>query len=120
MREARPAPADTTDYIRFGDVARDRCGMQCQYASRYLPELGADLLWFGDTASYHGLHIHREDADMFVARLREHRIAGGCGWSGEPPAICDFIGCEREVIPGMTICSVCAHGEPGPEDATPA
>jgi len=88
----RTAPADgsATDYIRFGEVARDRCGMQCQYASRYLmgdldgyPKLGEDLRWFGRTEDYHGLMIHKDDADTFVRRAREHRTQGGMGWSGE-------------------------------------
>jgi hypothetical protein len=90
----RPAPENTADYIRFGDVARDRCGMQCQYASRYLmgelngyPKLGEDLRWFGDTGSYHGLMIHKGDADEFVRRVRKHRTEGMMGWTGEAEGV---------------------------------
>lgn len=85
----REPPADTSDYIEFGDVARARCGQQCQYASRNLAgelgstDLGSDLRWYGNTADYHFLMIHREDADEFVRRMREHRITSGCGWTGE-------------------------------------
>lgn len=81
---------DTSDYIRFGDVARDRCGMQCQYCRHYLagddkgkPALGDDLRWHGDTEDYHNLMIHRDDADTFVHRVREYRTNGMMGWSGE-------------------------------------
>lgn len=87
----RPAPDDVTDYIEFGDVARFRCGMQCQYASRYLmgelenyPKLGEDLRWYGNTHQYHGLMIHKEDASEFVRRARAYRTEGMMGWSGEP------------------------------------
>lgn len=76
---AKRTPDDTTGFIPFGDVARDRCGQQCQYAARYLagehesPDLGSDLRWAGDTADYHFLTIHPDDADVFVRRYREHR-----------------------------------------------
>lgn len=85
----REAPENTEDYVRFGDVARDRCGMQCQYARHYLggehgsTDLGSDLRWFGETEDYHRLMIHREDADEFVRRVRIHRTEGHMGWSGE-------------------------------------
>lgn len=83
------APADTSDYTRFGDVARDRCGMQCQYACHYLagehgsPNLAEGLRWYGNTRDYHNLMIHKDDAKNFVDRLRRFRIANHCGWSGE-------------------------------------
>ena len=76
---ARSPSADNTDYIPFGDVARDRCEQQCQYAARYLagehgyPDLGSDLRWAGDTADYHFLTIHPEDATTFVRRYRAER-----------------------------------------------
>lgn len=85
----RQAPSDVSDYIHFGDVARDRCGMQCQYCRHYLagehgsPDLGSDLRWFGDTSDYHKLQIHKEDADTFVRRVYRHRTEGEMGWSGE-------------------------------------
>lgn len=81
---------DTTGYVRFGDVARDRCGMQCQYAARNLAgehgsgDVGSDLRWHGDTADYHNLLIHPDDADEFVRRLRKYRTEGRMGWQGEP------------------------------------
>ena len=84
-----PTDGSITDYIPFGDVARDRCGMQCQYASRYLagehgsPNLGENIRWYGRTADYHMLMIHKDDGTTFVRRLREFRIGRFCGWSGE-------------------------------------
>ena len=85
----RTQPEDITAYIPFGEVARQRCGMQCQYASRHLSDefgadLGSDLRWFGDTHRYHGLMIHKVDADEFVRRARVYRTEGMMGWSGEP------------------------------------
>lgn len=88
MAEKSPS-GDIAGYVHFGDVARDRCGMQCQYCRHYLagehgcPDLGSDLRWHGDTTDYHKLKIHQDDADEFVRRVRTHRIAAGCGWSGE-------------------------------------
>lgn len=78
-----------SNYISFGDVARDRCGMQCQYASRYLTGAGGrakidpSIRYRGRESSYHSLEIHREDADRFVEKLRDFRIKHGCGWTGE-------------------------------------
>ncbi len=80
---------DTSEYVRFGDVARDRCGMQCQYCCRYLEgkggavDLGSDLRWLGRTATYHELLIHKDDADEFVRRVRAYRSENRMGWSGE-------------------------------------
>lgn len=85
MIEADP---DDPDYVRFGDVARQRCGMQCQYCARYLdgslkaPNLGEGLRWKGDVTRYHGLVLHRDDVDEFVRRVRAFREPLGC-WSGE-------------------------------------
>lgn len=85
----REAPLDVSNYIHFGDVARDRCGMQCQYCRHYLagehgsPDLGSDLRWFGETSDYHKLQIHKDDADLFVLRVFRHRTEGGMGWTGE-------------------------------------
>lgn len=78
-----------SDYIRFGDVAIERCREQCQYAVRYLAgvhryaDLASDLRWYGDTADYHKVMIHKDDADEFVRRMRDYRIKNGIGWSGE-------------------------------------
>jgi hypothetical protein len=77
-------------YVDFGDVARGRLGMQCQYASRYLtgvgatPALAQDLRWHGgDPAAlwrtlspdgnYHALRIHADDVEEFVARADRWR-----------------------------------------------
>lgn len=86
---SKPQPADTTDYIEFGDVARDRCGQQCQYAARNLAgehgsaDIGSDLRWYGNTADYHYLMIHKDDADVFVTRYKEFRTTGLRSWLGE-------------------------------------
>lgn len=76
-------------WISFGDVARNRCGMQSQYCSRYVdgfsrfPKLGEGLRFQGSPFYYHSLEIHADDADEFVARVKAHRTQNGIGWSGE-------------------------------------
>lgn len=99
MSTTRPEPDDITNYIEFGDVARGRCRMQCQYASRYLdggcgsPDLGSDLRWYGSTSDYHFIMIHKDDADTFVGRMRERMIKDYVGWSGEPGPLVDCPNC---------------------------
>lgn len=74
--------ADLSEYVEFGDVARDQCGQQCQYAARKLcgahgaPDLGSDLRWIGDTADYHFIVIHKDDVATFVARFIEYQETG--------------------------------------------
>ncbi|MCA9805148.1 MAG: hypothetical protein KC777_24430 [Cyanobacteria bacterium HKST-UBA02] len=76
------------DLVDFGDVARKRIGMQCQYASRYVsgecpqgyqdeypdvasdPQFGDELRVEGDAGNYHGIKIHADDVDEFVARMK--------------------------------------------------
>lgn len=72
------------EYVSFGDVARDRLGEQCQYASHYvrpfrpnLPDLGAGLRFQGDPGEYHSLMIHRDDVEEFIRRYREHQLSIG-------------------------------------------
>ena len=72
------------DYTDFGDIAYDRCGMQCQYASRYIdgriegyPNLGDGLRFTGDPRDYHSVRIHRDDVETFVTRLTEYRARNG-------------------------------------------
>ena len=67
-----------SDYIDFGDFAREKMGMQCQYASAYVDgssgaaNLGAGLRFEGDPRDYHFLKIHKDDVDEFFARWRRH------------------------------------------------
>lgn len=68
------------DFVSLGDVARSRCGMQCQYASRYIdgriegyPNLGDGLRFTGNPDNYHSVRIHRDDVDAFVERLNSYR-----------------------------------------------
>lgn len=74
--------ADLSDYTGFGDVARDQCGQQCQYAARNLAgehgsvDLGSDLRWIGNTADYHNLVIHKDDVATFVERYLDFRATG--------------------------------------------
>lgn len=69
--------SDTKDYVLFGDVARNLCGNQCQYVSRYVdgrhgkPNLGMGLRIIGDPADYHSLIIHKDDVEEFVKRYKE-------------------------------------------------
>lgn len=73
---------DTKVYVKFGDVARNRIGMQCQYARDYLditehPTLAEGIRWRGDLTDYHFLEIHEDDVDLFVNRVQTWRRAKG-------------------------------------------
>jgi len=84
LNEAGKAAVALLDYVPFGDVARDQCGMQCQYCSRYVhgtgdyPNLGEGLRFIGTSADYHSIKIHKDDVVAFVSRVKEHRSAMGC------------------------------------------
>jgi hypothetical protein len=52
-------------FVSFGDVARNQCGMQCQYAARYIDELAPDLRFIGDIKDYHSILIHEDDVKEF-------------------------------------------------------
>ena len=86
----RSVPANLTGYIPFKPVAQKRCGTLCLYAARHLTgapgnvALADDLRWFGSIEQHLDLMIHADDADVFVARFREHQIGIGSGWHGEP------------------------------------
>lgn len=73
-----------TVFIDFGDVARERCGDQCQYVSRYVdgklpgyPVLGQGLRFEGSTRDYHDLKIHRDDVEEFVRRYKTYKKSPG-------------------------------------------
>lgn len=64
----------TPGYVSFGDVARNQCGMQSQYCSRYLdrnntPYLGEGIRTIGDISDYHFIQIHADDVQTFVTRV---------------------------------------------------
>lgn len=66
-------------YVDFGNMARERLGIQCQYASRYVdgripgwPNLGKGLRFQGSPTDYHFLKIHQDDVEEFVRRYRAH------------------------------------------------
>jgi hypothetical protein len=67
------------DFVDFGDVAREKCGDQCQYVSRYVdgrhgsPKLGDGLRFKGDPVDYHFLTIHKDDVETFVQRVMAHK-----------------------------------------------
>lgn len=69
-------------WVRFGDVARDRCGEQAQYASRYIdgrdgyPHLGAGLRFRGDPRDYHFILIHADDVEEWVRRWQANKEQG--------------------------------------------
>lgn len=75
--------ADSEGFTSLGEVARVRLGEQCQYVARYVagtdrvPALGEGLRITGTVADYHGMRIHRDDVDEFVARVRAHWQATG-------------------------------------------
>jgi len=79
-----------TNWVSFGKVARDLCGMQSQYCSRYIdgrlgsPGLGEGLRFRRkggegslDVADYHFIEIHRDDVEAFVRRVTEYRRSIG-------------------------------------------
>lgn len=77
------------EYVDFGKVARELCGMQAQYASRLIdgrlgsPNLGAEIRFRGargaklDTANYHDIEIHKDDIERFVMRVLAHKQEHG-------------------------------------------
>ena len=67
------------DYIPFGDIARNRMEMQCQYASQHINgscgrvNLGEGLRFKNiDGHSYHDIKIHKNDVEEFVRRYKNH------------------------------------------------
>lgn len=62
-------------FVGFGDVARSRCKQQCQYVSRYVPNLGEGLRFRGEPSDYHFLEIHKDDVNEFVRRYKNQRKA---------------------------------------------
>lgn len=92
MLQKKPtSAADLTEneYVSFGDIARSKLGMQCQYASRYVdgaypneypdlasdPALGTPLRIYGDSGNYHSYMIHKDDVDALVHRISQYRNA---------------------------------------------
>ena len=69
---------DTSDFVNFGDVARKRLKMQCQYASRYhgglhgSPDLTRGLRILGTPADYHSMMIHKGDVGEFVKNVCDY------------------------------------------------
>ncbi len=69
-------------WVRFGDVARRRCGEMAQHASRAIdgrlgyPHLGVGLRFRGDAADYHAVLIHADDVETFVARWKANEEQG--------------------------------------------
>ena len=73
-------PEDVSDYVNFGDVCRSEIGMQSQYGSHYLcgtlpgyTHLGEGLRYLGDDRDYHAILIQKDDAKIFVQRMKDHR-----------------------------------------------
>lgn len=90
MLQKKPtSAAEQEQYVSFGDIARSKLGMQCQYASRYVdgafpdeypdlasdPALGNPLRIYGDSGNYHSYMIHRDDVDAIVHRISQYRNA---------------------------------------------
>lgn len=95
-----PIEADEfSEFANFGDVCRNRLGMQCQYGSRYVnpdfsaesakeaghfvPYLGEGLRIKGKPDNYHSLEIHTDDVDEFVSRVARHKLQCGAWASGD-------------------------------------
>jgi hypothetical protein len=72
-------------WVRFGDVARRRCGEQAQYASRYIdgrngqPNLGNGLRFRGRVEDYHRILIHADDVEEWVRRWKANEEATASG-----------------------------------------
>lgn len=69
---------DADGYLNFGDISSGELGMQSQYGGRYVsgldrPKLSEGLRFLGNPHDYHDLRIHKEDAEEFIRRVREHR-----------------------------------------------
>ncbi len=83
VREARmiayaPHGADPSEWVCFGDLARNEMGQQCQYGSRYIdgsiegwPCLGTGLRFRGSPENYHAVRMHVDDIPVFMQRYRE-------------------------------------------------
>ena len=69
-------------WVRFGEVARDRCGEEAQYAARAIdgrcdyPHLGAGLRFRGDPRNWHFVLIHADDVEAFVQRWNANKEQG--------------------------------------------
>ncbi len=69
-------------FVKFGDVARNQIGMQCQYAVGYLdaakhPDLAAGVRWRGDLSDYHFVEIWDQDIEAFVITVQAWRRMKG-------------------------------------------
>lgn len=67
-------------YIDFGDFSRSELGIQCQYGSYFVnglaghPRLCDDLRILNrDSANYHSMKIHRDDAPILKERVNAWR-----------------------------------------------
>lgn len=69
-------------WVRFHDVAIQRCRMMSQYASRYIdgrngqPNLGAGLRFRGRVQDYHRILIHADDVEEWVRRWQANEEQG--------------------------------------------
>lgn len=88
MSRRLPPEADPAQYLELGEVAHaEPLCMQSQYAARYLdgriqgyPNLGdvePPIRWAGDTANYHDILIHKDDAEAFRRRVVAHLVQTG-------------------------------------------
>lgn len=74
-----------SDYVDFGEIARNKIGGQSQYVSRYIdgkdgtPAFGDGLRFRHanggdvDVTDYHFIQIHKDDVETFVTRVKEYR-----------------------------------------------
>lgn len=71
--------SDADGFVRFGKIAIEQCGEQCQYASRAIdgvhgaPNLGEGLRFKGDPRDYHNVRIHKDDVAEFVRRYKAYK-----------------------------------------------
>ena len=72
-------PADENGMVFIGDIVRHIVGEQTQYISRHFDgSCNTIILTDGlrtdiDASSYHSFKLHKDDAELFIARLRAYR-----------------------------------------------
>lgn len=66
-------------WLDFGALCRKELNLQCQYGYFYFkglggnPELGKGLRMQNDRWSHHEAEIHKDDAPIFIQRVKEYR-----------------------------------------------
>jgi hypothetical protein len=80
LMETREKLMSESDYIDFGDFAREELGTTCQYGAHFIHGLGGHPRLCGDLrmynpipGAYHTIKIHRDDAPELKKRVEAWR-----------------------------------------------